>query len=105
MTSFREARDLLLRYRTDYPRAHAEFRWPREPHFNWALDWFDGVLAKDPVSAARPALWITDVTGAQPDIRISFQELAARSNRVAHFLTHLGVRGGDRLLLVLGNIP
>jgi acetyl-CoA synthetase len=105
MTSFREARDLLLRHRTDYPRAYAEFRWPQEPHFNWAVDWFDGVLAKDPASASRPALWITDASGAQADLQISFAELAARSSRVAHFLTQLGVRRGDRLLLVLGNIP
>lgn len=40
---FREARDFLLRHRTDYETAYAGFRWPRPERFNWALDWFDAV--------------------------------------------------------------
>ena len=30
-----------MRRRTDYNAAMAEFRWPRLPRFNWAIDWFD----------------------------------------------------------------
>ena len=40
---FFDARDLLLRHRTDYQRAYSEFRWPELAEFNWALDYFDVV--------------------------------------------------------------
>ena len=36
--------------------------------------------------------------------RISYGEMAARSNQVANWLRGLGARRGDRLLLMLGNI-
>ena len=45
------ARDFLLQHRTDYARAHAEFRWPRLERFNFALDWFD-VIARERDSEA-----------------------------------------------------
>jgi hypothetical protein len=48
MTTFRDARTFLLKNRTDYDKAVAEFRWPDEKQFNWALDWFDAGLATDP---------------------------------------------------------
>lgn len=36
---FRSARDQLVSLRDDYPRALAEFAWPRsEGEFNWAID-------------------------------------------------------------------
>ena len=41
MTTFQEARAFLLRHRTDYDKAVADFRWPDPVPFNWALDWFD----------------------------------------------------------------
>ena len=36
--------------------------------------------------------------------QLSFGELAARSSQVANWLSELGARRGDRLLLMLGNI-
>jgi acetyl-CoA synthetase len=53
---FLEARDLLLRHRTDYERAYREFVWPVLGEFNWALDYFD-VIAQ---GNDNPALWIVD---------------------------------------------
>jgi acetyl-CoA synthetase len=97
--SFRAARDLLLRYREDYPAAKKEFAWPRLDHFNWALDWFDVIAAEHP---RRDALRIVAEGGS--DVRLSYAELAARSNQVANWLRDLGVRRGDRVLLMLGNI-
>src|SRR5207237_6598937 len=47
-TVFRTARDLLLRYREDYPTARRQFSWPRLERFNWALDWFDVIAAEHP---------------------------------------------------------
>src|ERR1700722_19364947 len=60
MTTFQEARAFLLKHRTDYDKAVADFCWPDAVPFNWALDWFDAELARDPQSRDRPALWIVD---------------------------------------------
>jgi acetyl-CoA synthetase len=97
-SAFRQARDLLLRHREDYPSARAEFGWPRLDQFNWALDWFDVIAAEHP---QRDALRIV-ATGS--DVRLSYAELSARSNQVANWLRGLGVRRGDRVLVMLGNI-
>jgi acetyl-CoA synthetase len=94
----RAARDLLLRHRTDYETARTQFTWPDLDEFNWALDWFDVLAAEH---GARDAL---RVVTADSDIRLSYAELAARSNQVANWLRGLGVRRGDRVLVMLGNI-
>ncbi len=97
--SFKAARDLLLAHRDDYEAAKREFRWPVLDRFNWALDWFDGELAAGAL-ADSPALIITGEGAA----RLSFAELSARSNRVANGLRARGVKRGDRILLMLGNV-
>jgi len=96
---FRQARDTLIAHRTDYERAVAEFSWPRPQQFNWALDWFD-VIARD---NSRPGLRIVGDGGR--DVSLSFEELRQRSNRLANHLRSLGLRRGDRILLMLGNVP
>ncbi|HEY6745398.1 MAG TPA: AMP-binding protein [Mycobacteriales bacterium] len=96
--TFRAARDFLLEHRTDPQRAYAEFRWPELEEFNWALDWFDGVLA-----AERPhqiALWLVTADG---ETQVSFAEMSRRSSQVAGWLREQRVRKGDRVLLFLGN--
>lgn len=104
MPSFREARDLLLAHRTDYEAAYAGFRWPEPVPFNWALDWFDAELAGNPESRDRAALRIVEpATGS--DRALTFAELSRRSNQVANHLRRLGLRRGDHLLLLLGNVP
>jgi len=94
---FREARDFLLAHREDYAGATDRFRWPDLDEFNWALDWFD-VIAKD---NDAPALWIVEEDGSEQ--KFSFAELAHRSDQVANWLRELGVRRGDRIVLMLGN--
>ncbi len=96
---FRAARDLLLRYRDDYESARREFTWPELSEFNWALDWFDVIAAEHP---DRPALRILADDGF--DASLSYAELSARSGQVANWLRGLGVRRGDRVLLMLGNV-
>ena len=103
MTTFQQARSFLLRHRTDYDAAVGGFRWPDPIPFNWALDWFDAELARNPGSKDRPALWIVDA-GSDRETKPSFEALSRRSSQVANFLRAQGLRRGDHLLLLLGNV-
>lgn len=103
MTTFQDARAFLLKHRNDYDKAIAEFRWPDEKQFNWALDWFDAGLAGNPESRDRTALWIVDAA-TNTETKLSFAELSRRSNQTANFLHDLGLKRGDHLLLLLGNV-
>ena len=103
MTTFNEARAFLLKHRTDYDAAVKGFRWPDPVSFNWALDWFDADLARDAESRDRTALWIVDA-GQDRETKLSFATLSRRSNQVANFLRAQGLKRGDHLLLLLGNV-
>src|SRR5215831_3378354 len=92
--AFRAARDLLLRYRDDYVAARREFSWPALDEFNWALDWFDVIAAEHPDRLALRILADGDAAA-----QLSYGELAARSGQVANWLSDLGARRGDRVLL------
>jgi acetyl-CoA synthetase len=94
---FRGARDFLLGCRDDYATAYRDFRWPELTTFNWALDWFD-VIAE---GNDAPALWIVEEDGTEE--KLSFADLSRRSNQVANWLRSVGVRRGDRLIMMLGN--
>jgi acetyl-CoA synthetase len=96
--AFLEARDFLLRHREDYETAYGEFRWPTLDRFNWALDYFDPMAAGN----NSTGLWIVDEGGGETCL--SFVELAEGSSRLANHLRALGVRRGDRLLMMLGNV-
>ena len=103
MTTFQDARAFLLKHRTDYDAAVKGFLWPDPVPFNWALDWFDAELARNPESKDRPALWIVDA-GNNRETKFSFAALSRRSNQVANFLRAQGLKRGDHLLLLLGNV-
>jgi acetyl-CoA synthetase len=103
MPTFADARAYLLEHRTDYEVAVRGFRWPDPVPFNWALDWFDADLARKPESRDRTALWIVDAA-SDSEIKLSFAELSRRSSQVANFLRSLGLKRGDHLLLLLGNV-
>src|ERR1700692_2634747 len=103
MTTFQEARAFLLENRTDYDAAVKGFQWPDPLPFNWALDWFDAELASNPESRNRAALWIVDA-GNDKETILSFAALSRRSNEVANFLRAQGLKRGDHLLLLLGNV-
>ncbi|MFI6560127.1 AMP-binding protein [Streptomyces sp. NPDC050534] len=94
---FRSARDFLLEHREDYAKAYEGFSWPRPEHFNWALDWFD-VIAE---GNDRTALHIVEEDGSE--VRVTFAEMAERSDRVANWLRDRGVGAEDRILVMLGN--
>ena len=95
--AFHAARDFLLAQRSDYAAACAGFEWPRLDRFNWALDHFD-VMARGNHAAA---LSIVQEDGALE--QFTFAQLSTRSNQVANWLVQLGVKRGDRVLLMLGN--
>lgn len=95
--AFLEARDFLQAHRTDYETAYREFRWPKLDQFNWALDYFDSLAQGN----GNTALQLVDEAGGET--RLSFRELAERSNRVANYLRAAGARRGDRILVMLGN--
>ena len=97
LASYRAARDFLLAHRTDLATAHAGFRWPQLSHFNWALDHFDDLAQGNDGTA----LWIVADDGSEQ--KVTFAQMAARSNQVANWLQALGVARGDRVLLMLGN--
>jgi acetyl-CoA synthetase len=95
--AFRRARDFLLTKRDDYPAAYAGFRWPVLDRFNWALDWFD-ILAD---SNERTALHLVEEDGRE--VRLSYAQLAERSNRAATYFRRRGVERGHRILMMLPN--
>jgi acetyl-CoA synthetase len=95
---FISARDFLLRHREDYAVALRDFAWPKLDRFNWALDYFDPMARNN----AQPALWLVDEEGSE--VKLSFSALSERSNQVANALRGLGVRRGDRILVMLGNV-
>ena len=97
--AFVQARDLLFRHREDYETAYREFTWPVVDEFNWPLDYFDAYARGND----RPALWVVGEDGAET--KLSFAEVSLRSNRVANWLRGLGVDRGDRILLMLPNVP
>jgi len=97
--TFRAARDLLLAHRTDYAAARAGFAWPALDEFNWALDWFDVIAAEHPARTALRVVW-----DSGQDESLTYAEMAARSSQVATWLRGLGVRRGDHVLLMLGNV-
>src|SRR6476659_2226766 len=103
MVTFKEARAFLLEHRTDYDAAVKGFRWPDPVPFNWALDWFDADLAQNPDSKDRAALWIVDAA-SEKETKLSFETLSRRSSQVANFLRAQGLKRGDHLLLLLGNV-
>src|SRR6201994_1289799 len=103
MRTCKEARAFLLQHRTDFDKAVSDFRWPDPVPFNWALDWFDAELARNAESRDRTALWIVDA-GSNRETKLSFATLSSRSNQVANFLRAQGLKRGDHLLLLLGNV-
>jgi acetyl-CoA synthetase len=96
-SAFVQARDFLLANRTDYDKAYREFRWPQLTKFNWALDYFDAMATGN----HAPALWVVNEDGTEQ--KLSFAQMSERSSRIANHLRSLGMRRGDRVLVMLGN--
>lgn len=96
--SIREMRDFLFANATDYEAARAGFAWPHPSEFNFALEWFDVIAGENP---DRPAVQIVE---SDLSLRTwTYGELSTRSDQVANWLTDLGIRRGDHVIVMLGN--
>jgi len=96
--AFAAARSFLLEHRGRHADAVTGFRWPVLQQFNWALDWFD----RHAQGNERSALCVINEDGSEE--RLSYAQMSRRSNQVANHLRALGVRRGDRILLMLPNV-
>ncbi len=97
--AFRQARDFLQAHREDYDTAYRDFVWPNVERFNYATDWVDVLAAEHP---STTALWIVDEDGSET--KLTFGEVVELSQRLASYLDANGVKRGDRVLLLLGNV-
>jgi acetyl-CoA synthetase len=96
--NYRAARDHLIALRTDHEVALREFSFPDVgERFNWAIDWFDAIARGNDAKA----LVIVEEDGSSREL--TFDAIAARSDRVAAWLATQGVRKGDPVILMLGN--
>jgi acetyl-CoA synthetase len=98
---FGAARDFLLANRTDYDVAYRGFQWPKLDRFNWALDWFDSIAAGE--RCDQPAIWVVFEDGTET--KLSFRQLSNRSSQIANYYRELGIGRGDRVMVMLGNVP
>ncbi len=96
-SAFVQARDFLQAHRTDYETAYRDFKWPQLTEFNWALDYFDVAAANND----RLALWVVNEDGSEQ--KMTYAQMSKRSNQVANWLRRIGVKRGDRILMMLGN--
>ncbi|MEO7071377.1 MAG: AMP-binding protein, partial [Nostocoides sp.] len=97
-STYRAARDSLLALRGRPEDAVGSFHWPDLGHrFNWAVDWFDAVARGND----GLALVVVEEDGTSESV--SFDAMAARSDRVAKWLAEQGIRRGDPVIIMLNN--
>jgi acetyl-CoA synthetase/medium-chain acyl-CoA synthetase len=94
-----EASRALAPNMEDYEGTYGSFRLEVPEYYNFGFDTVDG-WAKEPTRSAL--YWIGD-DGAEKQIR--FAEIKDHSDRLACALLDLGLRKGDRVMLVMGRAP
>ncbi|NYE56452.1 AMP-binding protein [Carboxydothermus ferrireducens] len=83
----------------DYEKTYREFRHQVPEYFNFARDTFD-VWAQDPNKLAM--LWVDDFGNER---RFTFKQFSELSKQTANFFNSLGVKQGDRILVILPRLP
>ncbi len=91
-------RDRVLDSTVSTAEAAGRFRWEGVTHFNWVREFYDVIAAGNDA----PALRVVDDSGN--DHSLSFATLARRSHQVACYLSDQGLKAGDRVLVMLGNV-
>jgi acetyl-CoA synthetase len=86
----------MLERRDSYDRLYRDFRWSIPDRFNIGVAASDAWAAREP---ERTALLEYRIDG-EPQ-RLSYGELAARSNALANAMRSLGICRGDRIALLL----
>ena len=80
---------------SEYRRRHAAFGLDCQEYFNFGTDVIDRWAHQR--AAACALFWV----GESGEERLSFAEISERSNRVANGLEGLGLKRGDRVLVIL----
>ncbi|HZC04564.1 MAG TPA: AMP-binding protein [Ktedonobacterales bacterium] len=83
---------------TNYQQARRDFKWDVAEDYNFAIDTI-GKWAEDPEKLAM--LWVGQ-DGAEE--RYTFAHFDEQSSRAAHAFEKMGVRKGDRVLLMLPRV-
>jgi acetyl-CoA synthetase len=85
---------------TDYEKTYREFKWEIPEYYNFGFDGIDR-WAED---RTKLALISVDDTGIHA-VRHTFYDLMRLSNQFANVLLKMGIKRGDRILLMLPRIP
>jgi acyl-coenzyme A synthetase/AMP-(fatty) acid ligase len=83
----------------DYEQTCREFRWEVPEYYNFAFDIVDR-WAEDPQKLAM--LWV-DERGDER--RLTFRDFMRGSNQLGNALRTLGLRAGERILIMLPRVP
>jgi acyl-coenzyme A synthetase/AMP-(fatty) acid ligase len=83
---------------SDYETTYREFLWETPERFNFGRDVVDKWAAED-----RPAMIWLGTNGDER--RLSFEDFSRLSNRFAGAMRELGIRRGDRVMVLLGKVP
>jgi len=103
LSSFLSSRDYILS-RPLYDEARHTFRWPRLGWWNWAVQYFDGVLAENPPGPA--VIWVDEeLLDSRDKLVLTHHQLREESNRLATALESRGYGKGDSALIMTGNVP
>lgn len=84
----------------EYEKLFNEFSWDIPEKFNFGFD----VVDKWAADRTKLALLSLDETGEEADF-MSFYQLSTLSNKFANVLINLGLKKGDRVMIVLHSIP
>ena len=83
----------------DYEQTCRDFRWDVPAHYNFAFDVVDR-WGEDAEKLAM--VWVNE---RGDEKRLTFGHFTARSNQLANALRTLGIRKGDRILIMLPRVP
>jgi acyl-coenzyme A synthetase/AMP-(fatty) acid ligase len=83
----------------DYAQTCREFRWDVPEYYNFAVDVVDR-WGEDAEKLAM--VWVNERGDEE---RLTFRRFTVRSNQVANALRTMGIRKGDRILIMLPRVP